>query len=134
MVIRRIRWNLGRKINERDWRTDCGSPQEPHFGWPLFDVGVALRGLTERGIFERDVAVEQTEVDFGVFKGAVDHERVFHASPHAAPLVVDDVAAVEDDKLRSVVGIFGVRVLVVEVFAREPHRDVTTIRDTILVE
>ena len=86
----------------------------------MFYSCVDLITLSKAAVLHGDVTLQQAHIDLFIGEGTVDDMGVIDHPPHGTPGVVDDLATVQDDMLRGVLGILRVGVLVVVVFTGEP--------------
>ena len=86
----------------------------------MVDIGVNFIPFFESTVFHRNIALEQSHIDFLVGEGTVDDMGVIDHSPHGTPGIVDDLAAVQNDILGGVLGILSIGILVVVMLTGEP--------------
>ena len=86
----------------------------------MFNIRINSIARIEGTVLHRDVALEQSHIDFLVGEGTVDDMGVIDHPPHSTPGVVDDLASVQNDILGGVLGVLRIGILVVVMLTGEP--------------
>ncbi len=86
----------------------------------MLDIRVRFIASLEGAALHGNVTLEQAHVDLPIGKSAVDDMGVVDHPPHSTPGVVDDLASIQDDMLRSVLWVLRIRIFVVVMLTGEP--------------
>ena len=86
----------------------------------MFNIRIDSIARFEGAVLHRDVALEQAHVDLFIGEGTVDDMGVIDHPPHSTPGVVDDLASIQDDMLRSVLWVLRIGIFVVVMLTGEP--------------
>ena len=74
----------------------------------MLDIRINSIASTEATVLHRDVALEQSHIDFLIGKLTVDDIGFIDHPPHGPPGIVDDLASIQNDVLGGVLRVLSI--------------------------